>query len=440
MRKTKNVRQNFKTLLLLGIFFLFSRTAFSNPNELLLRAVMNGNLQQVSELLNQGANPNYPSTDGFETTPLFIAASHGCTDIFNLLVSKGADLNHIDRTGYTALIYAAGSGQLELVKTILNHPEVNINHTNKTGMTALDYSLADSIYTPTSKPAETREFLISRKAKTQFQIPIPCSKSSKDSPCIKPGSPSFSQEHFLMDPSLLQTAESLNQHSLTSEQDTHHQDTNYNNLTKSLKENLKLLSPLSQTINQTQLRLEYIPDSKPNSRRVVNVIYNYLSDRKLREADGAILEKCQFDTLLHGKQYNFIILPSGQIVCGLVENSWEIGVKHISLANKNLVLIAGEVLIDDQGKIIFNLSSGAFTMSRIEHQSEAQKNQFIVENSELILASLKEFSKPNTYITFVRYGFHRNPPDASEIKALCNKGDFRFTNRSLCREIAFNAP
>lgn len=37
------------------------------------------------------------------------------------LVSNGEDANAVDRDGYTALMYAAGLGHLEIVKTLIAH-------------------------------------------------------------------------------------------------------------------------------------------------------------------------------------------------------------------------------------------------------------------------------------------------------------------------------
>lgn len=63
-----------------------------------------------------------------ERTPLHIAAENGQTEIVDLLLKKGADINARDRTngaplsqGNSALILAAAMNHLDTVKRLLNH-------------------------------------------------------------------------------------------------------------------------------------------------------------------------------------------------------------------------------------------------------------------------------------------------------------------------------
>lgn len=62
-------------------------------------AVVNDNVRIVTDLLEAGADPNFPGED--DCTPLHHAASHGHCEIISLLLAHGASTSVIDRYGYT---------------------------------------------------------------------------------------------------------------------------------------------------------------------------------------------------------------------------------------------------------------------------------------------------------------------------------------------------
>ena len=71
------------------------------PNALRV-AVIYSRVEMVKLLLERGVNPNTPST-AVEYTPLMEAASSGNLELVKLLVNAGADLNAEDQRGHTAL-------------------------------------------------------------------------------------------------------------------------------------------------------------------------------------------------------------------------------------------------------------------------------------------------------------------------------------------------
>ncbi|MBM3299487.1 MAG: ankyrin repeat domain-containing protein [Deltaproteobacteria bacterium] len=82
-------------------------------------AARNGHLEQVQELLKQGANVN--AMDALLNTPLMAAASGGHLQVAELLVENGADVNAKTSDGRTALKNALanarlGGGQLEVAR------------------------------------------------------------------------------------------------------------------------------------------------------------------------------------------------------------------------------------------------------------------------------------------------------------------------------------
>ncbi|MEI0747941.1 ankyrin repeat domain-containing protein [Brachyspira pulli] len=104
------------------------------PPTPLMNAVYNGNTNIINMLLENGADINY-TTD--EMTPLIYAAYKGNTNIINTLLENGVDINYTNYYGMTALMYAASYNQFEAVKILLeNNADTSI--TDENGYTALD--------------------------------------------------------------------------------------------------------------------------------------------------------------------------------------------------------------------------------------------------------------------------------------------------------------
>lgn len=61
-------------------------------------------------------------------TPLYFAASCGCTDIIRYLVEKGCDVNICSNLGRTALAKACWNGEPEVVKLLLNNHSIDIDY------------------------------------------------------------------------------------------------------------------------------------------------------------------------------------------------------------------------------------------------------------------------------------------------------------------------
>ena len=116
----------------------------------LIKAVEKGKKEQVRQFLKEGANPNtYLSahlvnmkdplgSKSFNTTPLMLARD---TEIAQILLSAGADVNAIDAHSYTALHWTLNTPEgLERAKWLIKNG-ANINALNSSGRTPLLHSL-----------------------------------------------------------------------------------------------------------------------------------------------------------------------------------------------------------------------------------------------------------------------------------------------------------
>ncbi|KAM4722956.1 KN motif and ankyrin repeat domain-containing protein 4 [Rhinophrynus dorsalis] len=92
-------------------------------------------MEVVLTLLNHG-NVNLCATQGGQTA-LMLGVSHGRSDMVNVLLNCGADVNLQDEDGESALMIACQLGNVEIVKLLLAQPECDTELTDKSGNSAL---------------------------------------------------------------------------------------------------------------------------------------------------------------------------------------------------------------------------------------------------------------------------------------------------------------
>lgn len=108
---------------------------FINLDNDLLRAVQDGDLEKVVELIENGANVNAMANDDW--TPLLIALDQEYMDIAEELINAGADVNAKEKAGkFTVLMHAVASGNLDIVRKIIQ-AGANLDAKGKLGWTAL---------------------------------------------------------------------------------------------------------------------------------------------------------------------------------------------------------------------------------------------------------------------------------------------------------------
>lgn len=102
----------------------------------LYRAVTQGTYEQVLELLEKGIYDINSAVNG--DTMLYIAAQKGKTDIVELLLSYGADINRKNCVTIAPLLIAAENGHKDTVACLLKH-RANPNIQCGSGRTCLHF-------------------------------------------------------------------------------------------------------------------------------------------------------------------------------------------------------------------------------------------------------------------------------------------------------------
>jgi len=96
-----------------------SREVRKNLTDYLIQAVVDNNVQQVGELLNRGADPNY-FLDASQITALHHAAQNNSLEVIPLLIEAGAFLEaQIEPEGSTALEIAFLHGHDKVAQTLM---------------------------------------------------------------------------------------------------------------------------------------------------------------------------------------------------------------------------------------------------------------------------------------------------------------------------------
>ncbi|HKP37791.1 MAG TPA: ankyrin repeat domain-containing protein [Pyrinomonadaceae bacterium] len=112
-------------------------------------AACDGDIKKVENLLERGADINAPGVQGDSAlTSVESCMQHdkllqSRVPLIELLMAKGAEVNHQDADGTTALMYAAENGDTQAVNALLRNG-ASVNLVDKDGETALMKAAASS--------------------------------------------------------------------------------------------------------------------------------------------------------------------------------------------------------------------------------------------------------------------------------------------------------
>lgn len=104
----------------------------------LINATMENNVDEVTALIEEGADINEADSEG--STPLHWAIYYASYEAAEVLLEKGADPNTVDIYESTPLMSAVFSEDIEMVKLLLQY-DVDVNFKDSEGYTAYDYAV-----------------------------------------------------------------------------------------------------------------------------------------------------------------------------------------------------------------------------------------------------------------------------------------------------------
>jgi uncharacterized membrane protein YvbJ len=117
------------------------RLSADDLNKEVVAAVVAGDANRLTDLLNQGGDANSKDTTGVPV--LIIASLNGKTDIVKILLGKGANANAVVSDGESALMAASSQGYLDIVQE-LTKAKADLNLTDNDGWSALEYAVNKS--------------------------------------------------------------------------------------------------------------------------------------------------------------------------------------------------------------------------------------------------------------------------------------------------------
>ena len=110
-----------------------------SPRKSLILEIEEGNTAKVIEMINEGADIN--ARDIFQKTPLHAAARKNNTEIMELLISKGADIEAtVPDFKFTPLFDAAMFGKKEAIQLLIQKG-AKVNAKTLAGETPVDFAL-----------------------------------------------------------------------------------------------------------------------------------------------------------------------------------------------------------------------------------------------------------------------------------------------------------
>ncbi len=148
MIKSRRIQFSLRSLLLLmtlsaiGIV-VYQLATGPNLNHRLLEAMKNDRVLAIRFYLWLGADPNngIRGDSGYGWTPIQSAAFYGDSIFAKHLIAAGANVNYLEKDGFTAMVYAAEEGHWDIVEMLY---DAGADHraTGADGKRVVDYAIA----------------------------------------------------------------------------------------------------------------------------------------------------------------------------------------------------------------------------------------------------------------------------------------------------------
>ena len=113
----------------------------STAKSLFFRAISNGSTEDVRTLVRLGANINWREDGEDGLTGLQRAVGVRSMVKLKFLLSKGADVNQVDKEGVTPLMTACFAGEPAMVVRLCQVPGILLNSQDNQGLTALMFAV-----------------------------------------------------------------------------------------------------------------------------------------------------------------------------------------------------------------------------------------------------------------------------------------------------------
>ena len=166
--KDKKIKTQFIWTIFVFLHLLFSVSVNGNPafHDVIHRAVANGNIKKIKELIKlhgyAAVNARNVNTN---MTVLMEALKYNQTEIAELLIDNGANVNAQDRNHTTPLIYAVDEGLYDMAEKIIKEG-ANIDQKDKNGKTALIHSVDGDLTNISNNP----DYVRSRRRKIAHML------------------------------------------------------------------------------------------------------------------------------------------------------------------------------------------------------------------------------------------------------------------------------
>jgi hypothetical protein len=116
---------------------MFGFSKEKRRNKALSAAAQEGNVRDITRLLDDGADIEWRNPAYWEATPLGVAVHRGHFPAARVLIERGAQVENAFRQGDTTLMFAIYGGNADCIRELLQHG-ASTTAMNDKGLTAID--------------------------------------------------------------------------------------------------------------------------------------------------------------------------------------------------------------------------------------------------------------------------------------------------------------